>query len=262
MSQLALITGASSGIGLELAHCFARGGYSCILVARRRERLKQLALDLKNAYGCDAEVLVTDLADPAAPQQLYLQVKQRQYNIDVLVNNAGFGNAGRFDRLSLQDELDLMHVNMVALGQLCRLFLSDFVCRGRGRVLNVASVAGFLPGPLMASYYASKAYVVSLSRALQLEFQGSGVTVSVLCPGPTKTEFFERADMQTAELARGRLMLMDSAAVVAEAGYRGTMKGKPLIVPGLANKFIVLAARLLPSGWSARMVKRINRRHR
>ena len=179
--------------------------------------------------------------------------------IDILVNNAGFGNAGRFDRNPLQSEIDLLQVNVVSLAQLCRLFLSDFVRRRGGKILNVASVAGFMPGPLMANYYASKAYVISLSRALHREYLNHGITVSVLCPGPTRTEFFDRAEMNNAEISRGRLLAMQDAPYVAEVGYRGLMKGKPMILPGLRNKLMATAGRVMPMGLTAWAVKRLNR---
>ena len=241
----ALVTGASSGIGLELVRLFAHDGYDLILVARSVEKLDRLGAELSARHGIRARTVGADLGSPDAPGAIAETLKQAAVGIDVLVNNAGYGVHGPFAKTELQTELDLLRVNVVALTHLTKLLLPTMLARRAGRILNVASTAGFQPGPLMAVYSASKAYVLSFSEALAEELAGTGVTVTTLCPGPVLTGFQARAGINGARLAAGNPLLVD-AATAARAGYEGLMRGKRLVVPGLGNKLLVQSERLAP----------------
>lgn len=250
----ALVTGASSGIGLELATLLARDRNDLVLVARTRERLEHVARGLGDEYGVKASVLPADLADPGAPARIAREIAGLGISIDVLVNNAGFGLHGLFAELPLESQLEMIRVNVTGLTHLAGLLLPGMLERRRGRILNVASTAAFQPGPLMAVYYATKAYVLSFSEALASETAGTGVTVTALCPGPTMTEFQKRAGTERTALFTGPLVL--DAPSVALAGYRGLLRGKPLVVPGLGNKALVQALRISPR----RLVTAISRK--
>lgn len=251
---LALVTGASAGIGRELAHVLAREGHDLALVARREAQLHELARELKERYGADSRVIAADLADPESPQQIVDVVGPAA--IDVLVNNAGFGGRGAFAARSREDDLRMVAVNVTALTDLTRLVVEPMVARGRGRILNVASTAAFQPGPFMAVYYATKAYVLSFSQALSEELSGSGVTVTCLCPGVTETEFQQVADMQDAALTKGPMTM--SARAVAEAGYRGTAAGRMLVIPGMHNRLGAEATRFAPRRLVLKVVRRLH----
>jgi uncharacterized protein len=248
-----LITGASSGIGLELAKLFARDGYNLVLVARRREKLEALGQDLVRKHGIRSRTIAADLADPAAPAEILRQLAEESVAVDVLVNNAGFGELGLFANTNLETERQMIQVNITALTVLTKLFLPGMLARRRGRIMNVASTAGFAPGPLMAVYYATKAYVISLSEALSEELRGSGVTVTVLCPGSTITGFQAVAHMQSALLVR--LPGVMDAPAVATAGYAGLMRGKRMVVPGLLNQVLPLVIRLSPRAVVVRVAR-------
>jgi uncharacterized protein len=250
---VALITGASGGIGLELARLCAKGGHDLILVARRKEKLEEIAKYLTGMYGVKSEVLVADLVDPDAPRAIHDAVEKLGLNVDVLINNAGFGQWGLFGRAELSRQLDMIQVNITALAILTRLFMPRMISQRKGRIMNVASVAGFLPGPLMATYYASKAFVLSFSEAISNELEGTGITVTALCPGPTKTGFAEEAGYAAANLLRAPGVM--EAAPVALAGYKGMMRGKAVVVPGWKNKVVLLVLRLSPR-WLVRRVSR------
>ena len=206
----ALVTGASAGLGVEFAKLCAAGGYDVVLVARSASRLAELAADLAKSYGVEARPLVADLADPAAPPAILSQLGGKP--IDILINNAGFGVRGPFVETDWAREAGMMQVNMVALAHLTKLLLPDMVRRRSGRILNVASTAAYVPGPFMAVYYASKAFVLSLSEALSNEVLGTGVTVTVVCPGPTRTEFASAAGITESNLFRGFTMEADEVA--------------------------------------------------
>jgi uncharacterized protein len=255
MKETALITGASSGIGLDLARLFAKDGHDVVLVARSEGKLREIAAELERDFGVTAHVIVADLARPDAPQRL---VADHPVDVDVLVNNAGFGVAGPFIENDLAKELEMIQVNVVALTHLTKLLLPPMIARRRGRVLNVASTAAFQPGPLMAVYYATKAYVLSFSEALANEVQGTGVTVTALCPGPTATEFQQRAQMEHARLMRSPLMM--DAAAVARVGYRALIAGKTVAIPGWANRLAAFTVRFTPRGLATRVVRQINER--
>lgn len=256
--QTALITGASGGIGEALAHRFARGGYNLVLVARTESKLQALAEELARKHGITARAIPSDLADPAAPQQLTERLAAEGITVDILVNNAGFATYGPFVELDLDGELRMLQVNVVTLTHLTRLLLPGMIARGRGRVLNVASTAAFMPGPLMAVYYASKAFVLSFSEALNNELQGSGVSVSALCPGPTSTGFQARAQMEQSRLVNGRAIMGVDA--VADAGYSGLLRGQAVIIPGLMNRIQTLVPRLLPRRFVPQIVRNAQER--
>lgn len=259
-STWALVTGASSGIGYELCRIFAKKGHNLILVARSRDRLREVAGELA-AWGVEAQVIAKDLARPEAAEELFQEVQQETpAGVDILVNNAGFASFGPFAESDLDRERQMMQLNMAALTELTHRFLKEMVARGQGRILNVSSTAAFQPGPLMAVYYASKAYVLSFSQALAEELRGTGVTATALCPGPTKTDFQERAGMEDSRLAKDAL-LMD-AETVAQAGYEGLMKGKQIVIPGLSNKALAQAVRFVPRTLLPRVVRAVQARER
>jgi len=252
--RTALITGASRGIGCELARLFAQDGYGLALVARSRPELESVARELASQHGVPVAVVPQDLAQPGSPEALCAELRRRSLDIDVLVNNAGMGTYGFFAELDLETELRMAQLNMVTLTHLTRLLLQPMLERGAGRILNVSSTAAFQPGPLMAVYYASKAYVLSFSEAIANELRGTGVTVTCLCPGPTRTGFQARAKMERSGTARGKLM---DAAEVARIGYRGMMAGKALVIPGLGNQLLAWAVRFGPRGLVTNAVRRI-----
>jgi short-subunit dehydrogenase len=241
----ALITGASAGLGLEYAKLFAADGHDVVLVARRRDRLEALAAQLHQAHGIKAHVIAADLGDADGPRRVIDDVQRLGVEIDFLVNNAGFGTSGAFAELPLDRELEMIQVNIVALVALTRALLPRMLARKSGRVLNIGSTAGFQPGPFMAAYYASKAFVNSFSEALSFELRGTGVTATVSCPGATATEFSTVAGND-----RSRLFKMGaaSAASVAREGYRAMMAGKPIVVHGMRNKVGVQLLRVSPRG--------------
>ncbi|NCB62907.1 MAG: SDR family oxidoreductase [Clostridia bacterium] len=245
----ALITGASSGIGRDIARSLARRGYDLILVARREERL----CELKAQLPVNVQVIPLDLAVKGNCRALYEKVRDQE--IDVLVNNAGKGIFGAFDETDLGRELEMLSVNIRATHILTKLFLPDFKARNRGHILNVASSAAFLPGPLLSSYYASKAYVMRLSEAIAEELRraGSDVKISILCPGPVQTEFDRLADVTFSNPS------LDSRSV-AEYAVRQMFRGRLLIIPGRQMKFLHTAARLVPDAVLSRIVWHVQKR--
>jgi short-subunit dehydrogenase len=250
---LALVTGASSGIGYELARILAREGHDLMLVARSGTKLAELSGRLRADHGVTTKILPKDLADPAAPGGIAAKLSADGAQVDVLVNSAGFASYGLFAEADLANELRLIQVNVTALTALTGLLVPGMVERGRGRVLNVASTAAFQPGPLMAVYYATKAYVLSFSEALGNELEGTGVTVTALCPGPTASGFQARAEMEDSKLVLGGLM---PAAEVAETGYRAMMRGKAVEVPGFKNAAGAQLYRILPRRTAAAIARR------
>ncbi len=245
--KTALITGASSGIGAELARIHAAAGGDLVLVARRQDRLEALKTEFESRT---VHIIIKDLADPNAPQQLYDEVKARNIRVDYLINNAGFGYRGLFHQQDWSRNAQMIQVNIVALTALTRLFVPDMIARGGGRILNVASLAGFVAGPLHAVYFATKAFVLSFSESIANELQGTGVTVTALCPGPTRTEFVGYADMEGVPGFKRAA----PARKVAQAGYDAMLQGKTLVVPGLLNKLTAhLALRLAPRQLATRL---------
>lgn len=244
--KTAVITGASSGIGMELAPLFAANGYDLILTARRVERLQKLADDLRKMYGNMVDVIPMDLAQPFAGEALWRAISDITPDIKVLVNNAGVGEAGNFADQAPDDIERMIHLNIATLTSLTRRVLPGMIERKRGKILNVASLAGFQPGgPGMAVYYASKSYVLSFSRGLRRELRGSGVSVTALCPGATQTEFADTAAAQDTRMYRWAKPM--TARVVALAGYQGLQRGRGVVVPGLLNKFLAISPCFSPS---------------
>lgn len=253
-----LVTGASSGIGLELARCFAAEKSNLVFVARNAEALRKLAAELESAHGIRVQVLPYDLARPETPERIFKELEGRGVIIDVVVNNAGFGLMGNFVNLSLTRQLEIIQVNIAALTALTGLFLPGMIQRRRvgSGILNVGSVAGFLPGPHMAVYYASKAFVLSFTEALAEELAGTGVIMSVLCPGPTESNFGVVArggkarSMQTPKM---------SSKAVAEYGLKKFRTGRVVAVPGSLNRFFAFAPRITPRHVARKIVKKYNK---
>lgn len=244
--QTVLITGASSGIGYELSKLFARDGYHLVLTARNETRLQEIAHDYRERYGSQVTVIAKDLAHSDAPQEILQALEQAAITIDVLVNNAGFGLYGEFTEIDTQGELDEIQVNITALTYLTRQLLPGMLARRSGSILNVASVAAFVPGPMMAVYYATKAYVLSFSEALSAELKGTGVTLTVLCPGLTASNFIERSSMNKATLVQQAFIPIMDSATVARLGYQGMKRGKRRVVTGIANQILATLPRFFP----------------
>lgn len=257
LSKTALITGASSGIGYELAYLFARDHYNLVLIARTRDKLVQIADEFSREFGISVKIIPLDLSLPDASNQIFSQLQNEAININILVNNAGFASYGLFHETDLNAELQMIQLNIVALTHLSKLFLKEMVTRHEGKILNIASTAAFQPGPLMTVYYATKAYVLSFSEALANELRGTGVTVTVLCPGPTESGFQSRANMKNSKLVSGQ-KIMD-AKTVAEIGYRGLMKNETVVIPGLKNKLLVLSVRFAPRNLVAQLVRNMQK---
>lgn len=257
---IALITGASGGIGLELAKLFARGGYNLALVARNHDKLKLIADELETAHNVQVKYCAKDLAVSSTPDEIFQSLKSEMMQVDVLVNNAGFGWHGEFAHMELSDALEMIQVNITALTHLTRLLLPEMIQRKRGRILNVASTAAFQPGPMMAVYYASKAYVLSYSQALSEELRGTGVTVTAFCPGPTTTGFGQRAGFTTDKIFGG-ILTMDAQSV-AHIGYEGLMKGKSLVIPGKLNWLGTQIIRFVPRSIPMKLLKIVQQKRR
>lgn len=240
--ETALITGASTGIGLDLARLMAPD-FDLIITARNQPRLDEIARELQAQHGNPVHVIPGDLADPTAPQAIFDEVKRRGLTADALINNAGFGAYGEFKDIAWQTESEMIQVNITAVTHLTKLFLPAMLERKHGRIMNVASTAGFQAGPLMAVYYATKAYVISFSEAIANELEGTGVTVTCLAPGATATDFAARADMEKSRLFKmGKMKSLD----VARIGYKAMMKGKTLVIPGVRNWVMAESVRLGP----------------
>jgi short-subunit dehydrogenase len=255
--ETVLITGASSGIGLELARLFAAGGYDLVLVARRNEAMVALADELTTEHGVDVRVLARDLSRSSAPHDIVEMMLTDGIHVDVLVNNAGFGARGAFAELELQRQVDMIQVNVTALTLLTRLFLPGMLARNRGGILNVASTAAFQPGPFMAVYYATKAYVQSLTEAIAEEVRGSRLRVTCLSPGPTVTEFAARAGTEGSKLLRRTSSM--SAQEVAREGFEGWRLGRVLVVPGATNTVGTWMVRFLPRRIVRKVIRGLNR---
>ena len=240
----ALITGASSGIGYEISRILASNGHDLVLVARRENNLRQLANYLEREYGVKVHYIADDLSDPAAAKRIYDEVKAENIPVDILVNNAGAGTLGAFTALDYDRDIQALQTNVVALTQLTKLFSRDMVKRGLGKILNIGSVASFVPGPFMSVYNASKAYVLSFSLALRSELKGTGVSVTAFCPGPTSSEFHQVAGTMDLPVLR-RINMMGSAQV-ARLAVKAMHKRKAVEVPGLLNKLAAFGPRFLP----------------
>jgi short-subunit dehydrogenase len=242
---------------LELAKLFAHDGYGLVLVARDRVVLERVGEGLIRAYGIPLKIIGKDLSHPGAAEEILDEVGQASIHIDILVNNAGVGTYNVFAGTDLKAELAMMQLNMVSLTHLTKLFLKGMLVREKGKILNVASTAAFQPGPLMAVYYATKAYVLSFTEALATELNGTGITASALCPGPTHSGFQRRAGMEDSRLFDWGVM---DAGTVAAIGYRGLMKKKTVIIPGLMNRLMAFSVRFVPRSLLPRLVRVIQGR--
>ncbi len=253
MPKTALVTGASTGIGYELCRLLAKDGYSLFLVARDAVALGRVADEMRQAGSPEATNIPTDLGDRGAPERIVNQL--HGVIPDILVNNAGFGQRGRFDELNLGDQLEMIQVNVTALVELTGRLLPAMLRRGSGRVLNIASTAAFQPGPMMAIYFATKAFVLHFSEAIAEEIRRSGVSVTVLCPGPTDTKFQSRSGMEATKLFKsGKVM---SAREVAAIGYRAMLKGKTLSIAGFRNRLGMESLRLAPRSIVRKIARRL-----
>ncbi len=256
MSKTALVTGASAGLGAELARLFAADGHDVVVVARRQEKLDELAREIKAKHAVAVHVLAEDLARPGAARRITEELTKRGVEIEFLVNNAGFGTTGAFAAHDLGREVEMVQVNVVALVELTHLQLGSMIARKSGRILTLGSTACFVPGPFMAIYYASKAFVNSFTEALSVELAGTGVTATVCCPGATATEFARIAGNDTTRLFKGVAM---GSREVAEEAYRAMMLGDPMIVTGFMNKLRIASLRLAPRGMARKVAANLNK---
>lgn len=255
--KTALITGASAGLGVEFARLAAKDGHDLILVARRREQLEAVGQEVAQAHGVQAHVITADLTQPLAPAKIFDEVRSRGLQVDVLVNNAGFGSTGEFLDLPLAREAEMIEVNIQALLKLSHLFGQEMRTRKSGAILNIASTAGFQPGPYMATYYATKAFVISFSEALAHELRGTGVSVTAHCPGATATEFAGTAGMEKSRLFQQQKPA--TPAEVAAHAWRAMKAGKSLAVHGAMNKLGAFSVRLSPRAMVRKVAASLNR---
>lgn len=251
----ALITGASSGIGLELSRCFARDGHHVIMVAHHEDKLQAAAQQVGAAFpGVQVDTIAVDLSRDGAAENLYDQVRSRGWQVEYLVNDAGFGERGPFLENDLQKEIALIHLNIISLVALTKLFLKEMAGRNSGRILQLGSVASFIPHPLLAVYAASKAFVLSFTEALQYELKDTAITLTVLCPPPTETNFFEVAHMENTRVANSPQVA--SAEEVAKAGYEGLMKGEGRVLPTWIAKMYAAQGITLPNSINVAITKK------
>jgi short-subunit dehydrogenase len=256
MKKTALVTGASAGLGAELATLLAQDGHDLVVVARRRDKLEELAAQIKSKHAVEVHVVAEDLAKPGAAQRIVRELQRLGLEVEVLVNNAGFGSTGAFAESDLARQMEMIQVNIVTLVELTRLLLPAMIARKSGRVLNIGSTAGFLPGAFMAVYYASKAFVNSFTEALSVELEGTGVSATVSCPGATATEFAQVAGNDKSALFKSRVM---GAREVAEDAYRAMMRGEPLRVAGFVNKVRIAMLRVAPRGAMRSIAANLNK---
>lgn len=244
--QYVLITGASAGIGLELAKIYASEAKNLILVARNEEKLKKISMELAEQYKIQVHYYPADLSKPESAKKLVHWTRENGYEVDTLVNNAGFGSYGEFHKADLKNEWEMLQLNVMALMYLTRAYLPRMVFQNKGGVLNVSSIAGFIPGPRMANYYASKAYVLSFTQALASELNNTKLKIAVLCPGPVRTNFFNRAKFNLSKRLLPTEKFMMSASEVARYAYDEYQKGEVIIIPGKPTKVSAFLARKMP----------------
>ena len=255
MNSVALITGASGGLGLEFAKIFAKNEYDLLLVARSADKLGEVKGLLQSEYGVTVHILPKDLTNQTAADEVYAYAEQNGLKVGALVNNAGFGDFGEFSERSWEKQRDMVQLNVLALMRLTYLFVPAMKAEGKGKILNLASVAAFQPGPLMSVYYASKAFVLSFSEALAVELKKSGITVTALCPGPVRTGFEKNAELSNSGLFKN--LKVASAEEVALYGYKKLMKGKTVAIQGGRNRFLVFTTRLAPRSLVRKIVYKI-----
>jgi len=250
--RYALVTGATSGIGYELAKLLAEDSKNLIIVARDKNRLEQVKTEIENEYGTSVKVLPKDLSGPKAPLEIFSELEKEDIDVDVLVNNAGFAVYGLFSETDLQEEFEMVQLHISSLTYLTKLFLKKMLENKSGRILNVSSILAFLAVPLLSVYSASKSYTLHFSEALANELQGTGVSVTCLCPPPTETLFHNRGNMEKSKTAKGKMM---DAATVAEAGYIALKKGKVIATPGLKGKLLAISVRIAPKNMLTKMMR-------
>lgn len=244
LKKTALITGASGGLGAEFARIHAFNGGDLVLIARNQAKLDELKVELEKQYGVSIYVIAKDLSEQSAPKEVFEELQAKKIRIDYLINNAGFGDFGLFAECSWERQLEMINLNVIALTYLTRLFLPGMVQQKSGKILNVASTAAFQPGPTMSVYFASKAFVLSFSEAIANELQGTGITVTALCPGATETGFKNAADLGKSNLFKGGGIA--NASDVAKFGYKAMMKGKRVVVHGFMNRLMAQSVRFVP----------------
>ena len=249
MAEYALITGASNGIGLELARIAASNQMNLILLARNAEKLMQIRTELEELYPIKVLAVGCDLAKSDTVEKITSLLFKRKIVPNILINNAGYGIYRPFDKLGNESETDMIHLNIVTLTELTKVIYRQMISRGSGKIMNVSSIAGFMPGPWMAVYHATKAYVLSFSEALAAEAKGTGVTVTTLCPGPTESNFENRASGGSGLKAFKKLGKLPTSAQVADYGWKKMMKGKSLVIHGAKNRFLIFLTRFLPRKW-------------
>lgn len=250
--KAALITGASSGIGYELAKIVAQKGNNLLLIARTEEKLRQIKEDFEQTYSISVFVFVADLSDLNASRLLYDFTQENSIEISYLINNAGFGDFGYFHESNWERTNEMIQLNITSLTHLTRLFLPAMVKKGEGKILNIASTAAFQPGPMMAVYFSTKAYVLHFSEAVAAEVKESGVSVTTLCPGPTESNFKFAANMENGKLFKGKGI--PKASDVAQYAYKAMMKGKVVAIHGWKNKFLIFSERFVPRSWVVKIV--------
>ena len=258
MPITALITGASSGIGRELAIIHAQNGHNLVLIARRKDRLKKLKKELEEKYETKVVLFSIDLSEEDAPEQIFRFTEKHKINIDFLINNAGVGDYGFFHNSDWKRQKSMLNLNIKTLTHLTHLYLPGMIKKDRAYIMNVASTAAFQPGPLMSVYYASKHYVLAFSEALANELSDTAVTVTTLCPGPTESEFQQKANMQKSKLFD--LMPVASSKDVAEYGFKAMLNGKRVAVYGAGNKFLAKVVGLFPRNMVTAIARRIQER--
>jgi short-subunit dehydrogenase len=254
-TRFALITGATSGIGNGFAHVLAREGFNLVIAARNETRLEEVRNELEDKYSIEVKIIPRDLANPEAPSEIFESLKQEGIILDVLVNNAGFNVYGKFEETDLEEEIKMIRLHVVAVTQLTKLFLRQRSRQVENMILNVSSIAGLVPGPLVSVHFATRAYILSFSRALANELQGSDAHVTCLCPGPIKSAFFGRAGMSNVRLASGKPIKLMDAEIVAAIGYDGLKKRKVVVVPGYRNKIIAFMATVAPRAIAIRLTR-------
>ncbi len=255
MKTTALITGASSGIGLELAKEFAKHSHNLVLVARSADKLESLKTELVKDYGIEVLNIPKDLSQPGAPQEIYQTLKEKNISIHYLINNAGFGDFGFFHETNWDKEASMIDLNVRSLTEMTKLFVRDMVANRNGRILNLASTASFQPGPLMAVYYATKHYVLSFSEAIANELRDYNVTVTALCPGPTASGFQSASDIEDSKLVKGKKL--PTSKEVAVYGYKALMKGKRVAIHGTMNRLLAESVRFMPRNMVTKTVRKL-----
>lgn len=255
MNKTALITGASNGIGLELAKIHAKNSDNLVLVARSKDKLEELKADLEKQYKVTIYIIAKDLSLPNSAQDIFEEVKKQNITVNYLVNNAGFGDFGMFAETDWKKEEQMINLNITTLTQFTKLFLQDMIKNGGGKIMNVASTAAFQSGPTMAVYYATKAYVLSFSEAIDNEVRPQGVTVTALCPGATESGFQAVAKMEESKLVKGRKL--PTSKEVAEYGYKAMMRGKTVAIHGTMNYILANSVRFMPRAWVVKVTRMI-----